>query len=136
MLRVEARHHTTTRASWVMAVIHCHRPDIYYCSKGSVCPVPSAQRGMVIQASHFRPSIHNTDGHCLQSEFTENAVFSKSLLTCSGSSGHTIQGRSPDNQQDQRGMGTPCFIPLKRSLMTETGFLRFIEIKQILEILR
>jgi hypothetical protein len=52
LLRVEARHHTTTRASWVMAVIHCHRPDIYYCSKSSVCPVPSAQRGMVIQASY------------------------------------------------------------------------------------
>ena len=52
MLRVEARHHSTTRASWVMAVIHCHRPDIYYCSKDSVCPVPSVQRGMVIQSSY------------------------------------------------------------------------------------
>ncbi len=54
MLRVEAQHHTTTRASWVMAVIHCHRPDIYYCSKVSVCPVPSAQMGMVIQAFYDR----------------------------------------------------------------------------------
>lgn len=35
-----------------MAVIHCHRPDIYYCSKDSVCSFPSAQRGMVIQASY------------------------------------------------------------------------------------
>ena len=52
MLRVEARRHIITRASWVMAVIHCHCPDIYYCSKDSVCPVPSAQRGMVIQASY------------------------------------------------------------------------------------
>ena len=30
MLRGEARHHIITRASWVMAVIHCHRPNIYY----------------------------------------------------------------------------------------------------------
>lgn len=52
MLRGEARPHTITRASWVMAVIHCHCPDIYYCSKDSFCPVPSAQRGVVIQESY------------------------------------------------------------------------------------